>query len=226
MSIRSFLMLLLGMSWWISAGEFGDLSLSIDGNSLAGYEVKNAILYEDVTILYDTTLQLYSGRGFEQYYYPQLHAGSNYVLHLILEDATSTLPFPPFYDLYIDIGDTLIDNLTLPDNGSVYWFKDGNFASQQYQASMQEGTFNLERSEDRAGVEGDFSLEFSFPTPDSFVDRLQRISVSSNLKVPESNLARGGENAVDFGKDRAGALRRNAILAVLAASFIVLLSIR
>lgn len=87
------------------------LKLKIDGIEKK-FKVENALFYKDATIKFDTTVQVSTEDSFENYYYPQIVAGDNNIIRMILKKSEQT------YDLLIEFNADASDKIELNDNNA------------------------------------------------------------------------------------------------------------
>ena len=206
------------------AANFGKISIQFNDDTPQIYYAKNATLYRNVSVDYDTTLQVQGEKATQRYYYSQLSKGKHYVLHLILDAEQSVLGkgITPGYDVYFDLGDTLTDPLQITDvDSQVFFYKDGEFSMEKYYSRNQSGVFSLPSGEEGLGISGRFSTVFEFPSPNQ-PESFDRISFEGDLNIPGENLYRGREGGISRVSPQKGKVVRNLLIAAALAGVILI----
>lgn len=180
------------------AGEtphFGEIRLSIGDKAAQTYYAHNALLYNNVDLEYDTTLNLQTEAGTSFYYFPQLRQGERNVLHLLLStDLDARIASKEYLDVYFIIGDSLQNSVTLNNSDSTaFLFRNGKLADKPLYARNQTGTFNLSRTDSKSGVTGTINTRFTY----AFDGEAEMpISLKGDLSIPSMNLLSGQESGI------------------------------
>ncbi len=146
--------------------DFGLLEMQIGTRQPEKYLVQSAILYKDVSLVYDTTLHVSNDDSTVMYFYPQLYRGNQYVLHLLLEPEQKSLQgASPFYDFYLNLGDSVGDMITISGvDSNAFLLYSGRFTRNKLYSRNCEGEFQLSSKEELSWeVEGNFRVSFEFP---------------------------------------------------------------
>ncbi len=208
--------------------SFGNVEIKINQQSAQSYSAQNVIIYQDVVIQYDTTLHLQSDSSHGLYYYPQLHAGKNYVLHLLLNPQNEEEAGSPanFYDVFIDLGDTLPEQLTMSEKDSnTFLLANGQFVSERQYSKNQSGMFNLTKGDAEYGATGSFQTEFEYPISGD-MGEYTRVSIRGDLEIPEANIKRGTATGISRADKGDNKFTRNLYIALITSIFIVLFALR
>jgi len=212
--------------------KFGNVAVQINDEPERAFDVESAVFYRNVTVNYDTTVylkskNLKSKNTTNMLFSPQLSKGDSYVLHLILAAAEPSQPGQTSsYDVYMNLGDTLWQQLEILDADSLTFIHpNGILTTDKFYSTGQTGQFNLVTSESGALISGTFQTEFDFPIPDRGQE-YSHIKMRGNLNIPEGILREGQETAIAAVKDTKKNRTRNIIFAVLLSAFIVLFAVR
>lgn len=207
--------------------KFGNVLVQINEEPERTFYVESAVFYRNVTVNYDTTVYLKSKSTTNMLFSPQLSRGNSYVLHLILTAAERSQPDQTSsYDVYMNLGDTLWQQLEILDADSLTFIHpNGILTADKLYSASQAGQFNLVTSESGARISGTFQTEFDFPIPDRG-EEYSHIKMRGELNIPEGNLREGQETAITAVKDTKKNRTRNILFAVLLSAFIVLFAVR
>ncbi|MGH1363374.1 MAG: hypothetical protein ACRBF0_07450 [Calditrichia bacterium] len=175
--------------------HFGAINLSVGTEVAQTYYAHNALLYNNVEIVYDTTLNLQSESGTKYFFYPQLRQGTQHVLHILLaEESDARNASKNYLDVYFMLGDTLTDEIVLSNTDSTaFLFKDGALAPQMIYANEHNARFNLIRTDSKSGVTGKFESAFIYAF-DGAVPA--QIKIAGDLAIPNVNLRSGQETGI------------------------------
>jgi len=204
--------------------NFGKIAIQFNDDTPQVYYAKNATLYRNVSVDYDTTLQVQGEKATQRYYYSQLSKGNHYVLHLILDAEQSVLGkgIAPGYDVYLDLGDTLTDSLQFSDvDSQVFLYKNGEFSMEKNYSRNQSGVFNLPVEGEGLGIFGSFSTVFEYPSPNQ-PGVYDHVSFDGTLKIPGENLYRGREGGISQVSPQKGKVVRNLLIAAALAGVILI----
>ena len=120
---------IVGFSFTASAGDFGQVTIKRGALPAVSYPVSAAFLYQGVSLEYDTTAQIVGKDEIDLYFFPQIGKGDQHVLHLILAGHDTVLN-DPAYDIYFNLGDTLIDSIAFSGSArNAFVFENGRFSS-------------------------------------------------------------------------------------------------
>lgn len=207
--------------------RFGEVYVQVNEEPETFYYAETVVLYRSVSVDYDTTVYIKSPTASEQLYSPQLSKGNNYVVHLILTaaDTTARGRFST-YDVFINLGDTLWEQLEILDADSLTFIHpNGILTSDKFFSSHQTGKFDLVASQDGSRIGGNFHTEFDFPIPGMAIDT-SHVKMRGQLNIPESSVRTGEETAITGAEKSKKNLTRNIAFAVLLSAFIILFAIR
>ena len=208
--------------------HFGQVYVQLNEDPEAVYYAETAVLYRGVSVDYDTTVFVKSGSDSERLYSPQLSKGNSYIVHLILTAADTAASKTRFttYDVFINLGDTLWEQLEILDADSLTFIHpNGILTSDKLYSSHQTGKFNLIAGQDGSNIGGSFQTEFDFPTPGMEI-ATSHIKMRGQLNIPESSVRTGEETGItDPGKSKKNRTR-NILFAVLLSAFLILFAVR
>ncbi len=208
-------------------GNFGEVTVQIDGQPEQRFVAKSAVFYESVAIDYDTTVLVKSAPDTRMLYSPQLRQGTNFVLHLLLTSPVDTAAAHlPAYDVYFNLGDTLFEQLTFNNADShAFLYTNGSLTPEKLYSRQQNGVFNLKPMEGGEGVAGSFDTEFEFPAP-GIAGEYHRYHLKGALSIPVTSMRVGDETNITQTEDQKKRLRRNLAIAVVISVFVILFALR
>lgn len=225
-SLWSFLTIILAAQ--TAPENFGQVSLTIDDHPLQNYQVQTAILYENIAIGYDTTLQLRSTQQTNMFFYPQLSKGDRYVLHLILNGGPGGLskPYPQMLDAFFDLGRKLQDIHYEGRDSSTFLYVEGRFSKTKLYSRNANERFTIVTDSSSGNVRGDFITDFEYPLIGAR-GQFQKIHMAGELRIPVQNLRVGQETGVtETDQSRKRHFTRNAYIAAVSTLFVILLVLR
>ncbi len=210
--------------------HFGEIALQVGDGPEQTYYARTVTLYREVSIVYDTTLQMQTDDHSQLFFYPQLHHGNHFVLHMML----SPLEKPgkeketEFFDVYFDLGDTLPEVLQVEGvDSTVFFCRDGLFIARRMYSRDLKGTFQIRRVPGMGEyVSGALDVQFQFPAPEDSL-RMERIVLRGELSIPEANLRKGtvtGLTTTEAVQKRR--FKRNLLVAAVLTVFIVAVALR
>lgn len=210
----------IGLSFTAVAGDFGKVTINRGALPAESYSVAAAFLYQGVRLEYDTTAQIVGEKEVDLYFFPQIGKGDQHVLHLIL-DGQDSLHSDPAYDLYFNLGDTLIDSIAFSGSaGNAFVFENGRFPPQMHYSSNENGFFSLLGGDVQTSVSGDFEIRFDYPADSSA--NVATI-IRGSLQIPDNFVLTGEATSLQGQKsERKDEFKRNIVIAVLTALFIVI----
>ncbi len=140
-------------------GDFGKLNIKIDDKPELSYQVRRALLYRQVSIKYDSTVLVQNKNSREIYYYPQLDSGQQNVLRLLA--GTFKKDKQDFFDVFINLGDSIPDSLTFT-NGMDEIFISKNGKIQLFKSTSQNinGSLHINYEKQKV-VAGQLNLSFT-----------------------------------------------------------------
>lgn len=141
---------------------FGEVNVQIDSAAVCNCVIERALLYRQVSVHYDSTAML-QGKGWHQVlYYPQIEEGGENVLRLIFSNKKDTLK--TFYDLFINLGDSVPDSVHWENERSkIYLAYDGMAQAIRPKSENIQGDILIIKSRKSEAVSGKFDLSFAAP---------------------------------------------------------------
>ncbi len=209
--------------------NFGEITVEINDDSARTYLAESALLYQNVGIKYDTTLQVKTDEGTTFYYYPQLTQGNNIILHLILaaKEKTGDESSLSALDVYFNLGDSLKDHIEINDaDSSLFIFPKGEFIQKKLYSRNHVAKFNIVKDEYGIPSAGDFESEFEYLIPNVSGKESSQGKMVGKLSIPEENLRIGQETTIASGKRDKNSLGRNLAIAAVASIFILIFALQ
>ncbi len=170
--------------------NLGELSVKIGEAAAHNYQVEKIGFYENVSVKYDTTLQVRNDDGMQFYYYPQLHAGDDYYLHLMLTNEETDVNLPK-YEVFINLGKEIADSITYNFDGadsSIFFMANGEFITNQIYASNQNGSLSLTKRLFNTGLDANMQSRFDLQGADG---QSSSVEIAGDLFIAKSELQSG-----------------------------------
>lgn len=170
--------------------KLGELSVKIGDATAHAYQVEKIGFYENVSVKYDTTLQVRNDDGMQFYYYPQLHPGENYYLHLMLATTEADVNLPK-YEMYINLGNEVADSITYNFDGadsSIFFMENGEFITDQVYASNQKGSLSLKKRLFNTGIDANMQSRFDLRGDDG---QPSSVEIAGDIFIAKNELQSG-----------------------------------
>lgn len=166
-------------------GEFGSFTIKVNDQVEQSLDVIQALIYQRASLTYDTTAQIQDDNSFEVLYYPQIYDGPNHVLRLILKYPETDTNTGEFYELYINLGDSLKERIELENEVSkVFLTRNGLLMRQKQSLKNLSGyVLLLEGLEKQEIISGELHLEFEAAFTGN-ANELTHVKMDGNFKVP------------------------------------------
>lgn len=160
----NFVLLFLFITTFILTGQepeisFGKITMQINSGEKNSYNIKNAILYENAGVDFDTTVQVQDDENSKVLYYPQIVIGKEKILRLIIEASEND-----FYDIIFNLGDSLKQRIVFEnDSSKVFFGREGRLTSfRQYTKNLNGRILTLEPTKDKI-ISGELNTSFDIP---------------------------------------------------------------
>lgn len=162
-----------------SESSFGTVKMQIDSGEAATYYIKSAVLYQNATVGFDTTVQIQSKASNEVLYYPQVLEGADNILRLIL-----ALDENHFYDVMFNLGDSLGDTVVYAAADSKIFFSyDGQLNAFEQRTRNLNGQILLTRPVSKEKqISGELDVSFELPR-DKESTRISTITLAGTFNV-------------------------------------------
>ncbi|GAB4374216.1 MAG: hypothetical protein Kow0042_18670 [Calditrichia bacterium] len=221
--IHVFLLLMLFQSGNALSEEsyFGDITIAIGGLAPKTYTIQRALLYRNVSISYDSTALIQNSKSVKVLYYPQLDKGTDNVLRLIFgEEADSS---QKFFDLFLNLGDTIPDSVNWKDDrGVVYLAYNGLAQPARLFTDHINGTVHLIKSRKSEGISG--ALDLNFQMPFSARDSsAYLVDVEGTFDVPVGEYRRMSLSTAETREKLKKKYEENIYLALVLSAFIIVI---
>lgn len=158
--------------------SFGKITMQINSGEKNSYNIKNAILYENAGVDFDTTVQIQDDENLKVLYYPQILIGDKKILRLILESSENN-----FYDIIFNLGDSLKQRIIFEnDSSKVFFSREGKLSSfKQYTKNLNGRILTLEPTKDKI-INGELNTSFDLPL-DVDATKFSTISLKGTFDV-------------------------------------------
>lgn len=190
----------------------GEITLKIDDGPKTKYPIKQALLYRNVSIDYDSTILLQSSKSIKVLYYPQLDQGEENVLRLIVERKMGRKS--DFYDFFINVGDSLQDSLYWEnERGRIFLAHRGEVWPTRAYAENVRGEVVLVESKSNRAVTGSLHLNFDLPGL-SFDRQAHHFQVEGTFDVPVGSFRETSLSTATVDRAQKQKYRNNLYLAL------------
>jgi hypothetical protein len=208
--------------------NFGEIYVQVNDDSVKTYVAESVLLYQNVAIEYDTTVQVRSEKRSDYYFYPQLIKGESIILHLILTAKEKTRKnVISIFDVYFYLGDSLGSHIEIQNaDSSLYIYPSGQYIQYRLYSRNQNAVFNIVKNDYGIPVAGDFQTEFEYILPGISPTEYSKIKMSGQLSIPQENLRVGQETAIEGTKPHKSSLGRNLAIVAVAGLFILIFAIQ
>jgi hypothetical protein len=159
--------------------SFGTVAMQIDSGEADTYYIKSAVLFQNASVGFDTTVQIQSAVSNEILYYPQILEGEDNILRLIL-----ALNEDNFYDVVFNVGDSLGDTLVYNAVDSRVFFNyDGQLNTFEQTTRNLNGQILLTQSDPKEKqISGEIDVSFELPR-DKELTRTSTITLAGTFSV-------------------------------------------
>lgn len=223
LTIILFILLILpGITEAQEAPGFGQMTVTLDDGSPQIFPIQEALLYRQVKLVFDSTAIVQNKKGDRIYFYPQLDKGSGDLLRLILgklptEKEKNNL----FFDLFIELGDSLPDSLVWRDADSgVVFLPNGILLPGGLSPGHINGIIRLTHIDENKEVSGNLNLSFDLPFSLPGRD-IRHVKLTGDYKVPVGEYRSTSISTVTQKEEMKGRYRRNIYLAVIMTVFLL-----
>jgi hypothetical protein len=139
--------------------ESDKLSIKINGEAEQLYQVQRALLFRQVKVEYDSTVLIQNDTSSQVYYYPQLDAGKENVLRLLV--GTINNEKQDFFDFFINLGDSVRDSLTFKDDSAdIFIARNGKMQLFKSTSQNINGFLQVESKKEKV-IAGQMDLSFT-----------------------------------------------------------------
>jgi hypothetical protein len=198
---------------------FGEIIIQFDSTLEQTYNIERALLFRNVSIVNDSTATIQNEEGVDVFFYPQLNEGHQNVLRLIArENSDST---SKFYDIFINLGDSIPDNLNLQnENGLIYILPNGEALSNVSVSQNINGEIKINQDTKSEAVSGRIDLNLDYSSYND-INVYQQIHLAGNFNVPvgvyeETSLATEADR-----KSRESKYKRNIYAGLIISIFLI-----
>jgi len=210
--------LLLGQE---SKDHFGTISMQKDAQEEQTFWITNALLYENASIDFDTTVQVQDEKEIVIYYYPQILEGTDNVLRLILEPQDKA--DGNFYDVTFNLGDSLEEKIAFQgDSAKVYFNQNGQLNDFQQVTKNINGIFliSTEKHENQI-ISGELDISFDLPQTGQATE-LSQISMTGNFEVPTGEFREVSLSSSAPTKDKNSKYKQNIYFAIIITAIAII----
>ncbi len=201
--------------------SFGHFFISLDNHPSVQYHIREALLYRRVAIRYDTTAQIQNNRGMEHLMYPQLERGTGNILRFLIFEV-GTARNDQFFDLFIDLGDSLPDSLVWNgQQGGIFLAYNAMLRPDKAEARNVKGKIVFVKIDENKEVEGHLKVEFDTRNA-TLDDQEHHILIEGDFKVPMGEFRAASLASVAKDKELESKYRRNIYLAIIMTIFLVI----
>lgn len=203
----------------VEVDNFGEVMVQINDRPAEKYYISGVDLYKNVSIDYDTTLQVQEKGITVFYYYPQLNAGEHYVLHMILKSGGEDETAP--YDFYVDLGNSIDGEIVISAaDSNLFITPNGRFTRIRPYAHDHNGTYRIDSDPLSGAVNGIIRASFEYPAAGD--GAAERFSMDGAFKIPTQNVQEGDATNITSAESK-DSVFRNLAYAAIGSLVIVLM---
>lgn len=203
----------------VEVDNFGEVMVQVNDRPAQKYYIGGVDLYKNVSIDYDTTLQVQEKDATVFYYYPQLNAGEHYVLHMILNSSKEEEAAP--YDFYVDLGKSIDGEIVInAADSNLFITPNGRFTRSRPYARDHNGSYRIASDPLSGAVNGAIRATFEYPAPGD--GTVEHFSMEGSFKIPTQNVQEGDATNIAT-SEKKDSVFRNLAYAALGSVVIVLL---
>lgn len=222
--IWAVLILISGFSLIIaqeSKEYFGTIAMQKNAQEEQNFWITNALLYENASIGFDTTVQVQDEKGIVTYFYPQILEGTDKILRFILEPKDNANE--NFYDVTINLGDTLKEKVVFNnDSAKIYFNQNGQLSDFRQATKNLNGSFLISREQqENELISGELNISFDLPRSQQSAE-FSRISMSGDFEVPTGEFREVSLSSSAPTKDKKSKYRQNAYFAIIITALAVI----
>ncbi len=200
-------------------GRFGNVTLQIDTNSPVEFGISRALLYRNVSILYDSTAFVQSDDNIEVLYYPQLADGKQNILRLIAERLKNEEK--EFFDIFFNLGDSIPAVVQWTDEkGRIFFAMNGIARTDKPTSNHINGKIELNVGKKSEAVSGNFDLNFEFPLINDFANP-NKIHIKGVFDVPVGEYEETSLATVTSKQKIEARYKKNILVAVVVGIFLL-----
>lgn len=199
-------------------GDFGKLNIKIDDEPERSYQVQRALLYRQVSIKYDSTVLVQNKMSRDIYYYPQLDSGQQNVLRLLA--GTFKKDKQDFFDIFINIGDSIPDSLTYTNStNDIFISKNGKIQLFKSNSQNINGSIHIKYEKEKV-VAGRLDLSFLINNYLE-IDRTEKFVLNGSFEVAAGDYRELSLGTTAAEKNAKMKRKQNLYIALLISLFVV-----
>ena len=205
-------------------GDFGKLNIKIDDEPERSYQVQRALLYRQVSIKYDSTVLVQNKMSSDIYYYPQLDSGQQNVLRLLA--GTFKKDKQDFFDIFINIGDSIPDSLTYTNStNDIFISKNGKIQLFKSNSQNINGSIHIKYEKEKV-VAGRLDLSFLINNYLE-IDRTEEFVLNGSFEVAAGDYRELSMGITSSDKEASSKKKQSLYFAIiLSVFFIVIFGLR
>jgi hypothetical protein len=189
-------------------GDFGKLNIKIDDEPERSYQVQRALLYRQVSIKYDSTVLVQNKMSRDIYYVLRLLAG------------TFKKDKQDFFDIFINIGDSIPDSLTYTNStNDIFISKNGKIQLFKSNSQNINGSIHIKYEKEKV-VAGRLDLSFLIK---NFleIDRTEKFVLNGSFEVAAGDYRELSLGTTAAEKNAKMKRKQNLYIALLISLFVV-----
>lgn len=159
--------------------SFGKMTMQIDSDEKNTLNITNAILYENASAEYDTTVQIQDEEKTEVLYYPQIVEGNEEILRFIIKSSENS-----FFDIIFNLGDSLEERIVYENaSAKVFFNQQGQLSGfKQYTKNLEGKFLFLKSTTKNKIISGELNTTFDLPL-DVDATKYSKISLNGTFDV-------------------------------------------
>jgi hypothetical protein len=199
--------------------NFGSIKMVINSTDSLDLNVQTALLYRNVNLAYDSTLQIQNQESLSVKYYPQFENGSKNVLRILAGEILTEKP--QFYDIFFIVGDTIPDSLVWKDTSStILMIPNGYVTASRSIAENINGYIKFDRDKKGNVISGNLKVDFNTPIFGSH-GGINQVSLVGAFKLAVGTYRELALSKSESDVDKKKRGRQNLYLGIVFAVFII-----
>ena len=190
-------------------GDFGKLNIKIDDEPERSYQVQRALLYRQVSIKYDSTVLVQNKMSNDIYYYPTFKKDKQ-----------------DFFDIFINIGDSIPDSLTYTNStNDIFISKNGKIQLFKSNSQNINGSIHIKYEKEKV-VAGRLDLSFLIKNYLE-IDRTEKFVLNGSFEVAAGDYRELSMGITSSDKEASSKKKQSLYFAIiLSVFFIVIFGLR
>jgi hypothetical protein len=199
--------------------NFGSIKMVLNSNDSLELDVQTALLYRNVHLAYDSTLQIQNQESLSVKYYPQFENGNQNILRILAGEILTVEP--QFYDIFFVVGDTIPDSLAWKDtSATILMIPNGYVTASRSVSENINGYIKFDRDKKGNVISGNLKVDFNTPIFGS-PGGINQVYLAGAFKLAVGTYRELALSKSESDVDKKKRGRQNLYLGIVFAVFII-----